>query len=447
MKMTLLIVGICGPGVVSGQSAMAKSPVAPDEIRRAGIAAVEARAATIPRSAGAVPSRGASGSCDKTQIGRSVANDLRAAGFDVAATVAGMPATLIARYGSGQPVIALMSEADDGAADECGTPQSVLTVAASALKTVKARYRLPGTIVVYDGAADGSPGGLGYMVGAGLFDGVDAVLSVRAGDTLGTGYGAETAAVLSAQWDFTGTQAHAAWAWRGRSALDAVEIMNVSTNFMREHVEPSARLSYVIPAGGKQPNVIPGEASVRYEFSDSDAASTWDLFKRTRKSAIAAAQSTDTIVSERILWASWPVNGNRALAELVQENLEKLRADAPGLETMIRPLKEVRQSYRWSGAGDVSWQAPYVRVSMPMQVGNPAGGDRRAVAPVRTATLAGAKGIVLSALELMTQPDRLRAVKADFAQQLARSPRWKSLLPPGAEPPAPPSAAKVDSHE
>ena len=410
-----------------------------------------------------------------------VTKELTAAGFKVQTGVAGMPTAYMATYGSGSPTIGIMSDYDciPGASQKPGvlvhdpivpgapghgeghnTHQPTLIAAATAIKQLKDRYHLPGTLIVYGGPAEELLGSRGYMVNAGLFKGVDAMMDVHIGTDFNTDYGMDNLAIISAEWTFHGQQAHAAEAWQGRSALDAVEVMDVATNYMREHIEPPARIHYVIPFGGKQPNVVPDEASVWYYFRETNAQKTWDLFERARAAAKGAALGTGTTVSERILSGSWPFNGNKALAELVHTNIEaigmpkwsdddqafarafqtSMGAKVTGLPTTIRPLRKATQGSSSSDAGDVTWQAPYVRISIPSQVDGVLAAHHwsSGIAPATPMAHKGmtvaAKALVASALDLMTDPAKLAAVKADFADQLSHYPKWKSLIPPDAEP-------------
>lgn len=458
-----------------------RDPATLSKLKQEGMALVQQRDERTGRLGDAIYSYSEIG-FQETKTIALVVKELRAAGFTVETGVAGMPTAYRATYGSGGPVIGLMSDFDGipgasqrpaslahdplvkdgpGHGEGHSTHQPTLIAAAIALKQTKDKRKLPGTIIVFGGPAEELLASRGYMVNAGLFKGVDALIDVHIGTGLGTGYGINNLAILSAQWEFTGTTSHGAWAWQGRSALDAVELMNVGTNILREHVEPTARIHYVIPVGGKQPNVVPAEAKVWYYFREKDAAKTWELFARARKAAKAAALATDTHVTERILSASWPINGNKALAEVLQRNIElvgmpKWSADdqafarafqksmgAPetGLETEVKPLREWTQASSSSDAGDVTWQAPYVRLSIPAQVTGALAGHHwsAGIAPAtpmaHKGMTAAAKVIVATALELMTDPPTVSAIKADFQAQLARYPKWKSMIPPDAVPP------------
>jgi aminobenzoyl-glutamate utilization protein B len=408
--------------------------------------------------------------------------ELEAKGFKVETGIGGMPTAYKATLGSGGPVIGLMGESDGvrsvsqkpavlvhdpvvpgapGDGEGHGASQAALLATASALADLKRRHDLAGTIVVYGGPAAASDGSRPYMVKADAFRGVDVILDAQIGTDLSTSYGVNSLALISVQWFFHGKQAHAFQPWKGRSSLDAVEMLDTATNYMREHTEPEAQIHYVITEGGHQPNVVPAEASVWYYFRHADAQSVWNLFARGREAAKGAALATSTTVSERILSASWPFNGNRALAELVQDNIEKvgmpgwspddqafakafqtsMGAPVTGLPTTVTPLKGAGRPRGSTDAGDVTWQVPYARLNFP---GKPSGelAERHWSAVVGPATPLAHKGItaaskvlMASALDLMTDPQRIAAIKEDFQAQLSKYPNWKSLLPPDFEPP------------
>ena len=137
------------------------------------------------------------------------------------------------------------------------------------------RERLPGTIVLWPGVAEELLGGKAWFVRDGRFDGVDAVLFTHVGSRFGTAWGdIDGTGLVSVEYSFEGTAAHSAvMPWRGRSALDAVELMNIGWNFRREHLNPTQRSHYVIVDGGDQPNVVPPAATVWYFVREIDAPS------------------------------------------------------------------------------------------------------------------------------------------------------------------------------
>jgi aminobenzoyl-glutamate utilization protein B len=139
-------------------------------------------------------------------------------------------------------------------------------IAALAVKKVMEREHLKGTIRLWPGVAEEDLGGKAYYVRAGVFKDVDVVLFTHVGAGFNVSSGPTTqSGLVSVEYQFKGESAHAAAApWRGRSALDAVELMDVGWNFRREHLRLATRIHYVITNGGDQPNVVPPNAAVWY---------------------------------------------------------------------------------------------------------------------------------------------------------------------------------------
>ncbi|HKD74279.1 MAG TPA: amidohydrolase, partial [Ktedonobacterales bacterium] len=268
-------------------------------------------------------------------------------GFKVERGVAGMPTGWVARWGSGGPVIALGSDTDalpnvsqkpgvayheplveggPGHGEGHNSGQAVNIAAALALKELMQNEGLPGTLMLWPGIAEELLAGKSFQVRDGLFDGVDAVLFTHVGANLETGWGEVRGAggLISVEYAFHGASAHAAAApWRGRSALDAVELMNMGWNVRREHLRPEQRSHYIITYGGEQPNVVPALAKVWYYIRETDVENVRKNFGICNRIAEGAAMMTDTEVTRRILGASWPRHYNRVLAETLQNNIEQ----------------------------------------------------------------------------------------------------------------------------
>ena len=266
-------------------------------------------------------------------------------GFTVERGVAGMPTAWTARWGSGKPVIALGSDIDDipqasqkpgvayhdpivagapghGEGHNSGLPLQI--TAALALKRVMEREKLSGTLVLWPGVAEELLAGKAYLVRAGVFKDVDACLFAHVSDGFGVRWGEATASsgLLSIEYTFTGETAHSAGApWRGRSALDAVELMNVGWNFRREHLRLQHRSHYVITNGGDQPNVVPRNASVWYFLRETDYDRIVELRGIADRMAQGAALMTNTEVTSRVIGSAWPQHFNRPIAEAMYTNI------------------------------------------------------------------------------------------------------------------------------
>ena len=161
------------------------------------------------------------------------------------------------------------------------------------------------------------------MVREGVFKDVDAVIDNHASSDLSTSYGVNGNAVMSVVFSFKGKTAHAAGApWTGRSALDGVELMNVATNYLREHLFYTYRLHYVITEGGEAPNVVPDRASVWYYIRNTDERLE-EMYKRVldcaKGAALASGTTLDTVT---VLTAIHQRHSNKGMAETIQRNIE-----------------------------------------------------------------------------------------------------------------------------
>src|SRR5437762_7696612 len=303
-------------------------------------------------------------------------------GFNVEHGIAGIPTAWMASWGSGKPVIALGSDIDcipqasqkpgvayhdpiiegapgHGEGHNSGVPLNI--TAALAVKKIMERDHLSGTIRLWPGVAEELLGAKAYYVRAGAFKDVDIALFAHVGANMNVGWGDSMSnGLVSVQYDFKGESAHAAGApWRGRSALDAVELMDIGWNFRREHLRIQQRSHYVIPNGGDQPNVVPPNASVWYYFRETsydEIKKMWDIGNTMAK---AATMMTDTEVSMRVLGSAWPGHMNKTIAETMHANIEKvglpqwseadqalakavqseMKVPETGLATKINPLR------------------------------------------------------------------------------------------------------------
>lgn len=213
-------------------------------------------------------------------------------GFRVKLGIAGMPTAFVAEWGSGKPVIGFMADID-GLPETSQTPgvayhrplieggpghgeghnggQAVNVTAALAVKELLEKHNMQGTIRVYPGIAEELLGSRTYMAREGLFNDLDVMLCAHVSTRFSTNYGIRGLALVSTQYTFRGRSAHGAGSpWMGRSALDAVELMNTGWNYRREHLRLEQRSHYVITHGGDQPNVVPPVATVWYFFRELD---------------------------------------------------------------------------------------------------------------------------------------------------------------------------------
>src|SRR5437762_3999512 len=345
----------------------------------------------------------------ETETSRYLVDLLRKNGFTVREGVAGIPTAWVATWGSGKPVISLGSDIDDipqasqkpgvachapliegapGHGEGHNSGQAVNITAALAVKKIMEREHLPGTIQIWPGVAEELVGTKAYYVRDGLFQNVDLVLFSHVDDNLATSWGDGAGhGPISVLFSSHGTSPQSAGPpGLGRSALDAVELMDIGWNYRREHLRLQQRSHYVIPNGGDQPNVVPPTASVWYYLRELDYPHIQEMFALADTMAHAAAMMTSTtLMPERILGSAWPGHFNRVIAEAMYENIKQvglpawsdadqrlahalqreIAAPDSGLATKLDTLRPgLKPNERTGGGsddiGDVSWNVPTV---------------------------------------------------------------------------------------
>ena len=277
---------------------------------------------------------------------------LEAEGFRVTVGAAGLPTAVIGEAGEGGPVIAIMGEYDalPGLSQEAGndseTPVqkggnghgcghnmlgSASLLAAAAVKDYLAANGIKGRVRYYGCPAEEGGSAKGFMVRAGAFDDVDIALCWHPASFNGVNRPFSLACV-EIEYTFSGRASHAAAAPHlGRSALDAVELMHIGVNYMREHMPSTARVHYaIINAGGIAPNVVQATATTRQLIRAATLSEMWDLVARVKKIADGAALMSETTVSVRQLSGDANLVGNRPLEEAMHANLQSL--GGPGFD-------------------------------------------------------------------------------------------------------------------
>ena len=421
---------------------------------------------------------------------------LEAEGFRVQRNVAGMPTAMIGEAGEGGPVVAILGEYDalPGLSQEAGVaePRPVpgngnghgcghnllgagSLLAATALKDYLAANRLPGRVRYYGCPAEEGGSAKGFMVRAGAFGDVDVAISWHPSSFAGV---TEARALANQEILFTfhGRAAHAAAEPElGRSALDAIELMNVGVNYLREHMPDRARVHYaVMDAGGIAPNVVQAKAQVRQLVRAPEVAELLPLVERVRKIARGAALMTETTVEERVLGGDSNLLANRPLERAMQTALERL--GPPPFDEEDRALAAMFQAtmdkedivaqYRRVGleprfdqvlcerivpadargeggsastdVGDVSWVVPTVQAhGATWTIGTP-GHSWQVTGQGKTehahkGMVHAAKAMAGTALEAFTDAGLRADAQAELAERTERTP-YRSLLPQGVEP-------------
>jgi aminobenzoyl-glutamate utilization protein B len=414
-------------------------------------------------------------------------------GFRIERGCADMPTCYVASWGSGGPVVGIMGDIDGlpetsqrpgvayhdplipggpGHGEGHNSAPAVDVVAAIAVKRIMEKYGIAGELRVIPGVAEELVASRTYMAMANLFEGMDAMLSTHVGRGFATTWGISGSGLVSTNYTFNGRSAHGAGSpWAGRSALDAVELMNVGWNYRREHLRLHQRSHYVIVNGGNQPNVVPSQASVWYYFRELDYPRIKELHALGTTMAQAAAMMTSTTVDERILGSAWPQNYSKPLAERMHANIvavgmpewsaadqalakaaqREIGADTIGLRTEVQ--QELTEADQGMGGGsddvaEVSWNVPTVRVRYPANIPNMTGHHWSSAIAMATPIAHkganyGSRAVAMTAIDILTDPKVLEEAWEYFRNVQTKDLKWESLIPAGTPPPTHLNAEKM----
>jgi aminobenzoyl-glutamate utilization protein B len=269
---------------------------------------------------------------------------LEAAGFKVDLGGAGMPTNLWAEYGTGRPKIAIVAEIDalpggsqtpgefarkpmvqDGPGHMEGhnTHGGVASMAAFAVKQVMQRHNIPGTVAISFGPAEEQLASRPFIVRAGYFKDVDAVIYLHIRDTLNTTFGIGNYAAISSTFTFHGKTAHGGVnPWDGKDAVDAVVLMDIGFDKLGEHLRPTYRAHRTITMGGIQPNIIPDKGQIWWFVRDASMPAAKETYDKLLKIAEGAALMTGTTFDVKYSASAWPQLVNKTLAEAIQKNVD-----------------------------------------------------------------------------------------------------------------------------
>jgi aminobenzoyl-glutamate utilization protein B len=402
---------------------------------------------------------------------------LRAAGFQVQAGVAEIPTAFVATFGSGSPIIGIVGEFDalPGLSQEAqsaarhaiednapghGCGHNLLgtgaLAAAVAVKDWLIASRRTGTIRYYGTPAEEGGSGKVYMIRAGLFKDVDAVVSWHPGDRNEASPTSSTANVTG-KFRFRGVAAHAAAAPdRGRSALDGVEAMNYMVNMLREHVPQETRIHYVITRGGGAPNVVPDFAEAYYYARQPNMRILDGIWERILDAAKAAALGTGTTMEIEVTGAVYNMLPNEYLGTVMHANLERVGGfaytpeeqafaegirksltDPPdvaiGSQEKVRPVRAGVINSSSTDLSDVSWNVPTVSMTGATFVpGVPAHSWQATACAGSTIGVKGmmvaAKTMALTTVDLFTDPTHIQRAKAELDQKRGAGFVYKTRL-------------------
>jgi aminobenzoyl-glutamate utilization protein B len=415
-------------------------------------------------------------------------------GFSVEKGIAGIPTAWMAKWGSGSPVIALGSDIDcipkasqkpgvaykdpivegaPGHGEGHNSGQAVIIFAAIAVKDLMIKNHIPGTIIIWPGVAEELLGSKAWYIRDGYFKNVDACIFTHVSGGFSVGYGDPGMnGLVSVKFSFDGEAAHAAGApWRGKSALDAVELMDVGWNFKREHLKPTQRSHYVITDGGDQPNVVPSKAAVWYYFRERNYDDIKSMYEAGVRIAQGAAMMTDTKMKYQIIGTAWPGHFNKPLAETMYTNIKRVGmpvwsdadkqlaaavqklVDAPKIDEDGKPVDGLKNKvdtitgsvpFSWGGGSDdiadISWNVPTIVLWYPANIPGTKGhhwADAIAMATplAHKGTMAGAKAAALTLIDIFTTPKIIDSAKSYFTNVQTKDTKYKPFISANDPPP------------
>lgn len=423
----------------------------------------------------------------ETETSNYITNILKKNGFTIEQGIAGIPTAWRAKWGSGKPVIAVGSDIDcipkasqkpgvayhdpiiegapgHGEGHNSGQPLNITAVLA--LKKIMEREKIPGTLMLWPGVAEEQLGTKAYYIRDGYFKDVDACIFTHVANNLGVSYGDGGGnGMISVKFNFDGESAHSAGApWRGKSALDAVELMNIAWNYHREHMEPTQRSHYVVSDGGDQPNVVPSKAAVWYYFRERTYPKIKQMYDDAIRIAKGAELMTGTKMSFTVLGSAWPGHFNKPMAESMYENIKMVglpqwsaedqalakavqqEISAPkvdqrndsinGLSTVIDTIGIPAKFSMGGGSddiADISWNVPTVVLRYPSNIPglpghNWANGIAMATPIAHKGATAGAKAEALTLLDMLVKPEIIDSAWTYFKNVQTKDTKYIPLI-------------------
>jgi len=427
-----------------------------------------------------------------------LADELEKQGFRVERGIAGMPTAFVATWGEGKPVIGVMGEYDalPGLSQKkvpwkeplepgkpghgCGHNVHGASGMAAAIAAKKAmeKHKIKGTIKFFGCPAEENFSGKVFMVRDGYFHDVNAVISHHP-NTMNGATLESSLAVNSVKFHFYGKASHAGDSpEHGRSALDAVELMNTGVNYLREHVIQDARIHYVIEKGGDQPNVVPPYARSWYYVRAPERDQVEFIYDWILDIARGAAIMTRTELKVEFLEGVYNYIPNRTTAELIVKNMREIglpkysdedwkfaeeiaktiapemkiaqlkKSKRPGWERLVDkllddeipdPWGEGETSHGSTDVADVSWQAPTVEFGTATGVIGTPGHSWQDVAESgvglgHKSLIFAAKVMVATVIDLLTKEDILKKANEEHRRRIGNK-KYRSPIPPDHKPP------------
>ncbi|ASV31879.1 amidohydrolase [Maribacter cobaltidurans] len=402
-------------------------------------------------------------------------------GFEIEHSISGIPTAWFAKWSNGEgPVIALGSDVDcipkasqypgvayhkpivDGApghgeGHNAGNPLNIMS--ALAVKEIMEKENIGGTLILWPGIAEELVAAKAWYVRDGLFDDIDMCIFTHVGNNLGVSYGpTRGTGLISVEYSFEGEAAHSAGSpWRGRSALDAAELMNIAWNYKREHLHPLKRSHSIFTDAGDQPNVVPSKAAIWFYFRDIKYEGIMEMYALANDMAKGAALMTGTTMTSKVLGTAWPRHYNKVIAETMYDNIKQIGlpewSDADqtlakavqtevgsekieGLPTELSPLGlpvEEPVSGGSDDIGDISWKVPTVTMRFPSNIPGLQGHHWSNAIAMATpiahkGVVAGAKAEAMTILDFLTKPELLEGAWDYFKNVQQKETTYKPMI-------------------
>jgi len=403
-------------------------------------------------------------------------------GFEIEYAISDIPTAWLASWsnGEGGPTIALGSDIDGipvasqypgvayhkpmvegapghGEGHNSGLP--VVITAALSVKKIMLENNIAGKLVLWPGVAEEQIGTKAWYVRDGYFDNVDMCIFTHVSSNLSVSWGKATGTgLISVEYTFEGETAHSAGApWRGRSALDAAELMNIGWNYRREHLHPDQRSHSIFTDAGDQPNVVPSKASIWFYIRNITYEGIMENYEKANKIAEGAALMTDTNFTSKIIGTAWPRHFNKVIAEEMYENIQTIglpewseddqklavavqkevnSRNTNGLATKLNKIG-APLPYNISGGsddiGDISWKVPTVTLRFPSNIPGLQGHHWSNAISMATPIAhkganAGAKVVAMTVLDFLLKPEKLDEAKNYFENVQKKETEYKPMI-------------------
>jgi len=409
-------------------------------------------------------------------------------GFEIEKSISGIPTAWFATWSNGEgPTIALGSDVDcipkasqypgvayhkpivegapgHGEGHNSGIPMNITS--ALAVKKIMERENIGGTLLVWPGIAEELVAAKAWYVRDGRFDDIDMCIFTHVGNNLGVSYGpTRGTGLISVEYSFDGEAAHSAGSpWRGKSALDAAELMNIAWNYKREHLHPLKRSHSIFTDSGDQPNVVPSKAAVWFYFRDIKYEGIMEMYAMANDMAKGAALMTGTTMTSKVLGTAWPRHYNKVIAETMYSNIKEVGLPdwSEADQQLAKAVQKEVNSEKIEGLplelaelglpvlepisggsddiGDISWKVPTVTLRYPSNIPGLQGHHWSNAITMATpiahkGVVAGAKVEAMTIIDFLLKPDLLEGAWDYFNNEQQKETKYRPMISESDLPP------------